>query len=114
MRLNDTAKLDDEPSDVHWSTDTYQAPDWQNLEARLLAFGSEPVFTAAQTSSSAHIKAMRAYNTWLGDKTTDNRDSARAARQAADDADDVLVDRIRLYLQGKGKPIATWEPPEAK
>jgi len=109
-RLTDTASIDDEPSDVQWSTDTYQVPDWQNLEARLLSFGSEPVFTATQASSAAHFKAVRAFNAWARDQSPESRNAARDARQAADDADDVVAERVRVDLQGKGKPIVSWNP----
>jgi hypothetical protein len=44
---------------------TYQQPDWHKLEARMQAFASEPVTTAMQASSTAHMKALAAHKTFL-------------------------------------------------
>lgn len=37
---------------------THKQPDWSELEARLQAFASEPIFMAVQASSTAHGIAL--------------------------------------------------------
>lgn len=87
---------------------TYTAPDWHQLEARLLAFASQPVISAAQASSTMHQRAMSAHRSHPGDEAAQER--AQQARKAANGADDVLVELIRAGLQGSGPPVADWEP----
>jgi hypothetical protein len=89
----------------------FAPPDWYQLEARLLAFGSQPVITATQASSTMQTRAISASKSRLDDAAVDR---AEAARKAADDADDVLVELIRTELQGKSQPIGDWQklPPD--
>jgi hypothetical protein len=96
------------------------------LDARLVSFGSELVFTSVQASSTAHRDAVAAYDSWRAALVTLGvsrsglevaRRAADAARKAADDADDAVVEQIRRELQGRGKPLSDWEafppPPES-
>ena len=102
---------------------TYKAPDFHDLEARLQAFGSEPVVTAMQLSSSAHDGTAGAFRTWqelsamTGTTSESTRTMVRAvdmARRTADGADDAVVELIRTELQGRGKPLADWRPNAAQ
>jgi len=96
-----------------------ESPNWHDLEARLHAFASESVFTAVQASSTAAGDFHRAAE--VAQETPAPLDTAlkatEAARQAADDADDEVVERIRTELQGRGRPLGDWhsgqgpEPP---
>lgn len=45
----------------------FEPPDWQSIEARLLAFATEPVFAAAGESAAGHEMAMYAYRPPPGD-----------------------------------------------
>jgi len=104
-------------------------PDWHNLEARLLAFASEPVTTAVQASATAHERTIGAYRAWhqaIARRTSDLLKAKRQgtavpgpvdpaleaavvrARKAAEDADDALLELIRKELQGKGPPLEDW------
>ena len=92
--------------------------DAAGLEARLQAFGSERVFSAVQTSSTADRDAVAAYDSWrtavgaLGASPKDQekaRRAADAARKAADEADDAVIEQIRRELHGNGKPLGDWE-----
>jgi hypothetical protein len=93
--------------------------DAAGLEARLQAFGSEPVFSAVQASSTADRDAVDAYDTWrtavaAPGTTPGNLEKARraadVARKAADDADDAVVEQVRRELGGVGdKPLGNWE-----
>lgn len=97
---------------------TYQQPDWSALEARLLAFASEPVFSAVQASSTAHRKAIDAFKSWRelaarqspsGEGIEVANTAAETARQSAENADDVVVELIRAELQGRGRPLGDWQ-----
>jgi hypothetical protein len=108
----------------------YVAPDWHLLDARMLAFGTEPVFTALQVGSTAHEHATAALRKWraapgidlaqtaaLGrpppGPTAANSslyEAADKARKAADDLDDETVELIRKELQGEGRPLGQWQP----
>lgn len=92
--------------------------DAAGLEARLQAFGSEPVFSAVQASSTAHRDAVAAYDAWRAEASAPEasrngmekaRRAADAARKAADDADDAVTEQIRREMGGKGKPLGDWE-----
>jgi hypothetical protein len=92
--------------------------DADGLEARLQAFGSGPVFSAVQASSTAHRDAVAAYDSWraaaVGPEASRTglekaRRVADAARKAADDADDAVTEQIRLELHTKGKPLGDWD-----
>jgi hypothetical protein len=72
----------------------------------MLAFASQRVIEAAQASSTAHMRAIGASKSRLDDAAEDR---AEAARKAADDADDALIELIRTELQGSGPPIADWQ-----
>lgn len=111
----------------------YSPPDWYRLEACLIAFGSEPVFTALQASSTADQRALDALGEWKTAPEVDMAqraqsgplppgptvanpslyEAAEKARKAADDADDVLIEIIREGLQGKGQPLGQWPPTKA-
>jgi hypothetical protein len=84
----------------------YTQPDFHQLEGRLLAFASQPVITAVQASSTAHMYSMSARQSMLDDAA---KDRAQETRKAADDADDALVELIRAELQGEGPPIDDWQ-----
>ena len=71
---------------------SYKMPDPYELEGRMLAFASYPVRAAAKASDAAGLRAANAA-----------ADSAQAARRAADDANDVLMELIRAELQGKAR-----------
>ncbi len=92
---------------------TYKKPDWNVLEARLLAFGSQPVFTAMQTGAHADLRVAEASEAC---KAATDADAAalhskyQRAMQEADDADDALIDLVRTELQGKGPALGDWEP----
>ena len=108
----------------------YVAPDWHLLDARMLAFGTEPVFTALQAGSTAHEHAIAALREWKAAPGIDLAqaaalgrpppgptvanpglyEGAEKARKAADDMDDAVVELIRKELQGKGRPLGQWEP----
>ena len=103
---------DDESRQIaHALLATYQQPDWHKLEARMQAFASEPVITAMQVSSTAHMKALAAHKSWDAtsrrilpvadsegaaaetvedrqalDRAKDALDTARTAAEKADDA----------------------------
>jgi hypothetical protein len=91
--------------------------DAAGLEARLQAFGSEPVFSAVQASSTAHRDAVAAYDAWRAASAPEAsrngmekpRRAADAARKAANDADDAVTEQIRRELNGKGKPLGDWD-----
>ena len=104
----------DEESDRHEVAylANYAQPDFHQLEGRQMAFASHPVITAVQVSSTAHMYAMSASKSRLDDEAADR---AQAARKAADDTDDALVELIRTELQGRGAPIDDWQklPPGA-
>lgn len=97
---------------------TFQPPDWYALEARSLAFSSEPVVTATQRSSTAELDCQVAVRSWQdlvaaaapADEISMAAAAVAAARQAAEDADDALVEAIRDELIGKGRPVADWQP----
>ncbi len=104
--------------------------DWDELEARLLAYASPAVLLALKTASDAGRKARDLYNTWtfMADderRSNDLRgagiaaparpaqiliDAAEAVRPAiqhANDKDDALIDAIRTDLHGKaGRALA--------
>jgi hypothetical protein len=109
-RAFDTRALDPDPSGGRLAFDPYRPPKWHKLEAGLQAFGSEPVCAAAQAASSADLAATGALAEWSQDHSKGNRSAARQARKAADDADDLLVERIRQELRDKGTPFADWQP----
>jgi hypothetical protein len=92
--------------------------DAASLEARLQAFGSEPVFSAVQASSTAHRDAIAAYDSWraaggapetAAEGLEKARRAADSAREAADDADDAVIEQIRRELHGTGEPLGDWE-----
>lgn len=84
----------------------YTQPDFHQPEGRQLAFASQPVITAVQASSTADMYAMSASRSRLDDAAADR---AQAARKAANDADDAVVELIRAELQGEGAPIGDWQ-----
>jgi hypothetical protein len=104
---------------------THEQPDWPELEARLQAFASEPVFTAVQASSTAHREAMIRFNFWRVLARPDTGDEAHKAEvatylatgrakaekiwKAAEAADDAVVEQIRTELQGRGRPLGDWQ-----
>jgi hypothetical protein len=88
------------------------------MEARLLAFASEPVFGAVQASSTAHREAIKAFESWqaLAAQAGTSSESieaatttAEGARKAAEAADDAVVELIRTELQGRGRPLGDWQ-----
>jgi hypothetical protein len=93
--------------------------DAAGLEARLQAFGSGQVFSAVQASSTADRDAVAAYDSWRaavaapGTSAKDlekARTAADAARKAADDADDAVIEQIRRELHDNvDKPLGNWE-----
>jgi hypothetical protein len=105
---------------------THESPDWAELDARLQAFASEPVFTAVQASSTAHNAAMEMIRARQGLDMPDNsgdEDRAKAERlfaavaldaekkrEAAEAADDAVIELIRIELQGRGRPLGDWKP----
>jgi hypothetical protein len=107
---------------------THEPPDWPQLEARLQAFASEPVFTAVQTSSAAHNDALSNHRIWQILKTHGTSETgviadaddakgiaaaavdAEKSLKAAEAADDAVVDLIRTELQGRGRPLGDWQP----
>jgi hypothetical protein len=110
---------------THALATSYQQPDWHKLEARMQAFASEPVMTAMQASSNAHMNALAVYKS--SDATTSRvlpavgseatatqavkmRQALDTARMAADKADDAIIEQIRAELQGRGKPLGDWQP----
>ena len=96
------------------------------------AFASEPVTTAMQASSTAHMKALAAHKSWdamarrvlpaadsegtaapaveARQAQDGAKDAIDAARMAAEKADDAVVEAIRAELQGRGKPLGAWQP----
>jgi hypothetical protein len=92
----------------------YLWPDWNVLEARLLAFGSQPAITAMQEASPADLRVGRAFEAWKAASGTDNAQEQRSAYEGAikgaDDADDAFIEQVRTELQGKGWPLGDWEP----
>ena len=88
---------------------TYEPPSWIELDSRLLAFGSEPVVKAMQAAFAAHLTALGAFESWHDSGGT--AASVDAARDAANEADDAVVELIRAALQGKGQSLGdrrTW------
>jgi hypothetical protein len=70
--------------DAHHYLETYQPPSWIELEARLLAFASEPVVTAVQVASTAHLRVMQAYQSRaMAEATPGTSAEARAEAAAA-------------------------------
>lgn len=97
---------------------TYKPPDWPGLEARLQAFASEPVITATQASSTAHRDAINAFRSWRAYENEVSLEmtpppvfkaAVMAADEAAEAADDAVVELIRTELQGKGRPLGDWQ-----
>jgi hypothetical protein len=104
----------------------HEQPDWSELEARLQAFASAPVFTAVQASSTAHSAAMgilKIRRLLATLDTSDEDDNAETAKdavaaaadaekkwQAAEAADDAVVELIRTELQGRSLPLGDWRP----
>ena len=77
-------------------------PDWDVIEAGMLAFGSRAVITAVLASGAAHDRAMAAYETWITTKTEASMQAVVKADDAADVTDDSLFKLIRTDLQGQG------------
>jgi hypothetical protein len=74
-------------------------------------FASQPVMTQMQASSNAHMKAMAAYNEVASMQAVEARpplegaeDALATAPMAVKNADDAVVEAIRIELQGNGKP----------
>jgi AcrR family transcriptional regulator len=91
--------------------EAYAEPDWYALESRLLAFGSRPVITAVQASSTAALlaagfPAMEVLGEGAADLALDI--AGRKALHDANNADNALIELIRAELQGKGHPLAQW------
>jgi hypothetical protein len=111
-RSVDTYTLDPKAVDLERTrrlVDDWQQPDWHLLEARMAAFGTTTVFSAAQRSSTAYFAAMSAYTKLLA--IDDFKDAAMKAQKDADDADDALAGLIRQELIGKDAPLPGWELP---
>jgi hypothetical protein len=90
---------------------TYEPPSWIELDSRLLAFGSEPVVKAMQAAFAAHWNALRAFESWHDSGGGGTAASVNEARDAANKADDAVVELIRAALQGKGQSLGdrqTW------
>jgi hypothetical protein len=111
-RSFDTRELDFEPR-RQLTFDPYRPPKWKKVQDGLQAFGLDSVRTAAETASSAHQAAMGTFAEWTRYRTDGHRTAALQARQAADEADQALLDDIRLELQAKGIPLADWQPGRA-
>jgi hypothetical protein len=88
----------------------FRPPDWQSLEARLLAFATEPVFAAARDSAAAHEKAMRNYRFWLGETPGPSLPEFAKAHQNAQDCDSRVINLIRTELQGQGGKLPDFRP----
>jgi hypothetical protein len=94
--------------------------DWHGLEARLQAFASKRVMTAVQASSTASERAVIAFRAW---DTQDRqrgmflnspvRRAAEETQQAAEAADDAVIEAIRSEMQGRGEPLDDWQPTPA-
>jgi len=81
-------------------------PDWDRLEARALAFASQPVLKALLHASAADDESRGPYRIWLAERTEKAKVAAIKARQAADDTDRKLAELIRAELQGgRSSPV---------
>ena len=85
-------------------------------EDRLQAFAAEPVVTAVQNSSTASERAIAAYQAWrAAGGSSQTRGAVDEALEAAETADDDVIELIRTGLQGRGKgrPLPDWQPTTA-
>jgi hypothetical protein len=115
VRTHDVDPATRLPENASSLLEGFEEPDWHALDARQLAFASEPVFSRLQARYWADAAASDLFVMWLRDRTHENRTAAVAARDAADKADHALVELIREELQGKGKPLADFVlPPEPR
>ena len=73
-------------------------PEWDRLEARLAVFGSAAVFSAMQASRKAHEQL---------DLATAQHSNERLEHtfQAAEAADNRLIELVRTELHGKSVPL---------
>jgi hypothetical protein len=76
----------------------YASPEWNQLVARLAAFGSATVYSALLASMKAHAQLSRVVN-------SSSDDVFERAVAAAAEADDHLIEFIRTELQGNGEPL---------
>ncbi len=88
------------PPEIFEGAETGPEPDWDRLEARALAFASQPVLKALLHASAADDDSRGPYRIWLAERTEDAKVAAIKARQAADDTDRRLAELIRAELQG--------------
>ena len=82
-------------------------PNWSQIEARLQAFASEPVFTAVKATSAAHFGVVVKHDFFREHADGVNRRSlmkdADEALIAAEGADAAAIELIRAELQGRGQ-----------
>jgi hypothetical protein len=90
---------------------TYNEPDWHMLQARQVAFGSQLVVTSTSESGTANERAEQTFATWRArPKYRNAAQAAIDALNAANAADDKLVQLIRKELQRKDDPLISPEP----
>jgi hypothetical protein len=110
---------DDERLRIQATLAALRKPDWNELEARLQAFASEPVFTAMQESNMAESYVVDRFKMWqdadamvMAWRTEQNLqirevnfNSLWKASMTAEHATNHVIEVIRTELQGGGPPL---------
>lgn len=93
----------------------YIQPEWFQVEARLLAFGSDEVNNALRAGSFLHADAIDAHQAYLNAPPGVDKAAARKLMEKqVDAADECLVDLINAELRGAkaAKPWRGVMPPD--
>jgi len=122
-QVTQTGPLDEASQRALSGLAAHQEFDWHRLEARLQAFATKRVFTAVLASSRASDRAMIAFRAWqaeakkgeiFSEANLDARIAADTALEAAEAADDEVVEVIRAdLLEGRGESLDDWQPVSA-